>query len=295
MMKRTVLLSLLMLALTGCFDHGDKASGKVDYDAKDEAYQAQMAAGEDAAAYEGESGEVPLLDSTPIPMHTGEFNPPPHPRRPQDAGSNTQRQRFVGEILRASSRYGVEVELIHAIISRESLYQPGVVSDAGAVGLMQLLPSTGRRFGCTNLYNAACNVNAGTAYLKYLAELFNGNIQTIAAGYNAGEGVAYSYLHGIPERNVVIRGKKIPMKGKNPSGIKTPNGVPLASFSYSRKQKARGCPSNNWNPTPQCQGETYTYVRHVTGFYLLYKQHPELVGKATPAAPSVEATKRGRI
>ena len=288
-MKRTVLLSLLMLAFTGCSDHGDKTSGKKDYDAQDEAYQAQMAGGEDAGGY-----EVLSQDSTPIPIHTGEFHPPPRAMRPQDGGTNERRQRVVGEVLRASARQGIEVELIHAIISRESLYRPTVVSDAGAIGLMQLLPSTGRRFGCTNLYNTACNVNAGTAYLKYLAELFNGNIQTIAAGYNAGEGVAYSYLHGIPERNVVIRGQKIPMKGKNPSGIKTPNGVPLASFSYSKKQK-KVCPRNNWTPTPNCEGETYKYVRHVTGFYLLYKQHPELVGKATPVAPSVEATKRGRI
>lgn len=281
MMKWTVLLSLLMLALTGCFDHGDKASGKVDYDAKDEAYQAQMAGGEDAGAYGAEGGEVPPQDSTPIYINSTKLDPPPMPRRPQDAGPNARRQQYVGDIIRASERHGVEVELIHAIISRESLYKSWVGSSAGAKGLMQLMPATGRKYGCTQLLNASCNLNAGTAYLKKLAKQFDGNIQTIATAYNAGEGVADSYLHGTR------------LKGKN-SGIKTPNGVPLASFSYSADQK-RVCPRNNWTPTPNCEGETYKYVRHVTGFYLLYKQHPELVGKATPAAPSVEATKRGRI
>lgn len=284
MMKRTVLLSLLMLALTGCFDHGDKASGKKDYNAQDEAYQAQMAGGEDAGAYGAEGGEVPPQDSTPIPIHVGGFNPPPRAMRPQDGGTNERRQRVVGDVLRASARYGVEVEFIHAIISQESRYKVGAYNqESHASGLMQLLPESGRRFGCTQLFNATCNINAGTAYLKYQLNEFNGNLQTVAAGYNAGEHVAESYLKGTY------------LYKKNPGSLKTPNGVPLASFSYSDDQRKRGCPRNNWNPTPNCEGQTYHYVRNVTGFYLLYKQHPELVGKATPAAPSVEATKRGRI
>lgn len=284
-MKRTVLLSLLMLAFTGCSDHGDKTSGKKDYDAQDEAYQAQMAGGEDAGAYGAENGEVPPQDSTPVHLDTtGESNwPPPNFKPVTDKDMSGRRKSYVGQIMRVANAHGVEVELAHAIITQESKYELKARSKGvGAMGLMQLMPGTARRFKCFQPYNAECNLNAGTRYLKFLANRYNGNIRTIAAGYNAGEGTADSYLTG----------KKLP--GKNPGGIKTPNGVPLASFGYFDNQKKR-CPRNNWTPTPDCEGQTYDYVRSVLGYYLTYKQHPELVGKATPVAPSVEATKRGRI
>jgi len=186
------------------------------------------------------------------------------------------------DIQTACQAHGVEVELAHAIITQESVYKLKARSDGvGAMGLMQLMPDTARRWKCYQPYDAECNLNAGNRYLRFLADRYNGNIRTIAAGYNAGEGTADSYLHGTR------------LKGKN-SGIKTPNGVPLASFAYTPKQRAR-CPSNNWHPTPDCEGQTFDYVRSVLGYYLTYKQHPELIGKTVEPAPSAVAHRQGRI
>ena len=86
-----------------------------------------------------------------------------------------------------------------------------------------------------------------------------------------------------------------PAKVQRIGGLKTPNGVPLASFGYFKYQKLAGCPSNNWHPTPQCEGQTYDYVRRVLGYYLTYKQHPELIGKTVAPAPSTVARHRGRV
>ena len=88
--------------------------------------------------------------------------------------------------------------------------------------------------------------------------------------------------------------RELKLTKKNPTGIKTPNGVPLGSFSYTLAQKAR-CPKNNWQPTEDCEGETYHYVRLVLGYYLTYKQHPELIGKTAAPAPSAVAHRQGRI
>lgn len=287
-----VLFTLIMsMFLTGCFDSDDSkktsgsAHGKKSFEER--RLHNDRSTGEhfDVNNVYDQNGELvgsePAPDSNPVYINSMRLQPPPRKMVPSEAGPNSRRQLYVADILRASNAYGVEVELIHAIISQESLYQANAGSNKGAKGLMQLLDSTGRRFNCTNVWNPQCNIKAGTQYLKFLAKRYDGNIQTIASGYNAGEGVADSYLNGKP------------LPGKNPSGIKTPNGVPLGSFSMSADQKRR-CPRNNWNPTPQCEGETYKYVRRVSGFYLMYKQMPELVGKAAKTAPSVQARRQGR-
>lgn len=212
--------------------------------------------------------ETEQVDSQPVYINDKLLNPPPARVSINNKGMAARRARQVGNILRASRKYGVEPELIHSIITQESSYKPGAVSDVGAQGLMQLMPGTGARFGCTNRLDPVCNVNGGTSYLKFLGKRYSGNLQSVAAAYNAGEGTVDSYLSGVPDKE----------KKKNPGGIKTPNGVPLASFAYSRQQKARGCPSNNWKPTPDCEGQTYDYVRKVTGYYLAYKNNPQLIG-----------------
>ena len=282
--RRTTCLLLLALSLTGCFDRG-KPSGKLKYDDSTQGsrYDANLISDDNSGrGYEG----APPIDSTPIPVNAmGDSGwPPPKFIR---LGDFERRKAQVGNILRVSEIYGVEPEFIHAIVTQESHYKPTVKSKVPpprgpAVGLMQLIPATARRFECYDSENAWCNLNAGTRYLKVMLKQFNGNIRTVAAGYNAGEGAADSYLHG----------KK--KKGTNPGGLKTPNGVPLASFAYNEKQRAH-CPSNNWNPTPACEGQTYDYVRRVLGYYLTYKQHPELIGKTVAPAPSTVARHRGRV
>ena len=284
--RRTTCLLLLALSLTGCFDR-DKPSGKLKYDdgAQGAGGSYDSGAGDMGSDGMGSNEPIPPQDSTPVALkaEVDENWPPPKFKPVTDKWMSARRLSYAGQIMRVANAHGVEVELAHAIITQESVYKLKARSDGvGAMGLMQLMPDTARRWQCYQPYDAECNLNAGNRYLRFLADRYNGNIRTIAAGYNAGEGAADSYLHG----------KK--KKGTNPGGLKTPNGVPLASFAYNEKQRAH-CPSNNWNPTPACEGQTYDYVRSVLGYYLTYKQHPELIGKTVAPAPSTVARHRGRV
>ncbi len=103
-------------------------------------------------------------------------------------------------ILRAGKRYGVDPRFIHAVIWQESKYKVRAKSGAGAQGLMQMIPATARRFGCNDVYDSEANVNAGTRYLRWLLERFDGNISLALAGYNAGEGAVAKY-NGVPPYN----------------------------------------------------------------------------------------------
>jgi len=100
-------------------------------------------------------------------------------------------------IFRAGEREGVDPRFIHAVIWQESQYDSHAHSPAGAQGLMQLMPATGRRFGCKNLSDPVENVEAGTKYLSWLLKRFSGNVELALAGYNAGEG-AVDKFKGVP-------------------------------------------------------------------------------------------------
>jgi len=78
--------------------------------------------------------------------------------------------------------------LIRAVIETESHWNAGAVSRKGAVGLMQLVPSTAQRFGVKDMFSPKQNVDAGVRYLKTLLERYNGNLELALAAYNAGEG-----------------------------------------------------------------------------------------------------------
>jgi len=90
-------------------------------------------------------------------------------------------------INRVSSSNQVDPKLIHAMIRVESNYDSSAVSSKGAMGLMQLIPSTAQRFGVQHPFDPKENIQGGVSYLKYLLHLFGGNLPLSLAAYNAGE------------------------------------------------------------------------------------------------------------
>src|SRR5215208_1170 len=91
-------------------------------------------------------------------------------------------------IFEAGEKQGVDPRFIHAVIWQESKYKVAARSHAGAQGLMQLMPATAKRFGCSDVNDPVENITAGTKYLSWLLRRFAGNVELALAGYNAGEG-----------------------------------------------------------------------------------------------------------
>lgn len=107
------------------------------------------------------------------------------------------------------TKYGVDPYLIFCVMEQESHFNTKVVSPKGARGLMQLMPGTGARFGVRHPFSPSENISAGARYLKQLLTRFNGRIDLVLAGYNAGEGAVVKFGHKVPPysetRNYVRR------------------------------------------------------------------------------------------
>jgi len=124
--------------------------------------------------------------SPPLPQ-TDEPGPAPINRISllrETAGSST----FDPIIQKASRQYGVDADLIRAVIKAESNFNPRAVSHAGAQGLMQLMPATARGLGVSNSFDPEQNVMAGTRFLKGLLDRYNGDLDAALAAYNWGPG-----------------------------------------------------------------------------------------------------------
>ncbi len=98
----------------------------------------------------------------------------------------------------AAAANTVQPALIRALIVVESGFNPRAVSKRGAVGLMQLLPETARRYGVADSYDPGQNIRAGVHYLGDLLTLFDSNTELALAAYNAGEGAVARYGKHIP-------------------------------------------------------------------------------------------------
>lgn len=100
-------------------------------------------------------------------------------------------------VLRLAPIYGLNPDLVLAVIALESDFNPNEVSSKNARGLMQLIPETAERFDVSNPYDAEQNVRGGIKYLRWLLAFFDGDVTLALAGYNAGEGAVLRHK-GIP-------------------------------------------------------------------------------------------------
>lgn len=117
------------------------------------------------------------------------------PRAGQDTTGNPAYDALV---LQSATRHGVDPNLIFAVMRQESGFHSRAVSYKGASGLMQLMPATARRFGVTNIFDPAQNIEAGTKYMRFLLDMFDGDVQLALAGYNAGEHAVVRHGYQIP-------------------------------------------------------------------------------------------------
>lgn len=101
----------------------------------------------------------------------------------------------------ASRNRGLDPRFVMAVIQVESGYQAQARSPKGALGLMQIMPATGLRFGvesAQHLLTPAINIDVGTRYLRWLHDRFDGRLDLVLAAYNAGEGAVARYGNRIP-------------------------------------------------------------------------------------------------
>ena len=104
---------------------------------------------------------------------------------------------LIGLIDSIAATHGVEDSLVHSVIRAESNYNSRAVSPKGALGMMQLIPGTARRFGVANPFDVKQNIEGGVKYLRFLLDYYDGNYPRAIAAYNAGEHAVDRY-RGIP-------------------------------------------------------------------------------------------------
>lgn len=157
-----------------------------------------------AAPIRSTSGLV-NVDVDPVQVPTlgtgvrGEFAPAFSEQQLEEARRRYFEEKIpYGELIyREAIRNGLEPELVAAVVRAESGFYPDIVSVKNAIGLMQLIPSTGELMGASDLTDPVENVRAGTKYLKYLSAVFEGNEILTLAAYNAGEGTVRRF-DGVP-------------------------------------------------------------------------------------------------
>lgn len=101
-------------------------------------------------------------------------------------------------IVESGKRNSVDPLLLYAIMHQESSFKHRAMSHKGARGLMQLMPPTASRFGVTNIWDPKQNIEGGARYMRFLLDLFSGDVRLALAGYNAGEGAVMKYGYKVP-------------------------------------------------------------------------------------------------
>lgn len=141
---------------------------------------------------------------------------------------------FGSIIFSEARKQNVSPELVAAVVHTESKFQPTARSSRGAMGLMQLVPATGKWMGATNLMNPAQNISAGTRYLRYLSDRFNGDEQKMIAAYNAGEGNVRRFNGVPPFRETQLYVSKVKNFQSDLQDQMNGAAVPVASIAEAR-------------------------------------------------------------
>lgn len=177
-----------LIALTGCSDSSDGRRSRRAPDPTEDAYAERTPLSRFQRPYP-DSRQRALGDlSAGVPA--GVLSPL----------MSRRRQQLTPLIDAIALSENFDPDLVHAVISQESSYNPLARSSVGAGGLMQFMPATAARFGLTaaERFDPHKNIRAGIRYLKVLARLFSGNLDLMLAGYNAGEGAVLKYGRQIP-------------------------------------------------------------------------------------------------
>jgi hypothetical protein len=101
-------------------------------------------------------------------------------------------------IAESATRNGIDPNLIIAVMRQESGFNARARSYKGATGLMQLMPATASRFGVVNIYDPKQNIEGGARYLRFLMDTFDGDVELVLAGYNAGENAVVNSGYRVP-------------------------------------------------------------------------------------------------
>ena len=112
----------------------------------------------------------------------------------QNHSTNNRWERIIKNI---ADEHGVSAALVQAVIRAESNFNPRAISNRGAIGLMQVMPSTARRHGVSNPFDPQSNIIAGVRYLRSLLDMFQNDETLALAAYNSGPSQVKKY-GGIP-------------------------------------------------------------------------------------------------
>ena len=171
---------------------------------------------------------------------------PPAKRAPEEPSATTLNYRYPAQsqgsspaeidriIEEAAARHHVDPNLVRAVIKVESNFNPAAVSRRGAMGLMQLMPATARKFNVSNPFDPRQNVEAGVRHLKRLLDNFGGDVGLTLAAYNAGE-AAVNRNNGVPpyaETQRYLRQFKVLYDGKTGTLISSSAPIHISRDGY---------------------------------------------------------------
>jgi len=157
------------------------------------------------------------------------------PINPSMGGFTTGNSTVDTYIVESGKRHSVDPLLLYSIMHQESSFKARAMSYKGARGLMQLMPPTAARFGVKNIWDPQQNIEGGAKYMRFLLDLFAGDVKLALAGYNAGEGAVMKFGYNVPpysETQEYVR-----RIGKRYSMIRDPSAAAHAS-TLTRAQVA---------------------------------------------------------